>query len=125
MGQAWVTEDRWNSREKQSDLGVHCLYTIIGLFDRQIVFVRMSVLIWIQTITPQREIIWTKKIRVNYFLMTNLFMKLQNCNLIFVMDEQTDGRRDKPKSICHFNLFEVREIFTRSSTHYPLSAVQV
>ena len=61
MGHAWVTEDRWNSREKQSDLGVHCLYTIIGLFDRQIVFVRMSVLIWIQTITQQWEIIWTKK----------------------------------------------------------------
>ena len=39
------------------------------------------------------EIIWSKKkIRVNYFLMTNLFMKFQNCNLIFVTDTQTDGR---------------------------------
>ena len=38
------------------------------------------------------EIIWTKKIWVKYFLMTNLFMKFQNCNLIFVTDIQTDGR---------------------------------
>ena len=28
------------------------------------------------------------------FLMTNLFRKFQNCNLIFVMDAQRDGRKD-------------------------------
>ena len=26
---------------------------------------------------------WTKKIRVNYFLIANLFMKFQKCNLFF------------------------------------------
>ena len=34
-------------------------------------------------------------------------MKFQNCNLFFVTDAQTEGRTDKPKTICPFNFFKV------------------
>ena len=45
------------------------------------------------------------------FLMANILMKFQNCNLIFVldthMDRWMDGRIDKPKATCPFNFFKL------------------
>ena len=41
---------------------------------------------------PLKEIIWTKNTG-QLFLMTNLFMKFQNCNLIFC-NGHTNGRKD-------------------------------
>ena len=42
------------------------------------------------------------------FLMTNLFIKFQNCNLIFVTDAQTDGRKDgQTQRNMPFNFFKV------------------
>ena len=39
--------------------------------------------------------------------MMNLFMKFQNCNLIFVMDAKTDGWKDgQAKSNMRLQLFQ-------------------